>query len=958
MADKDPADFFAFPDYEQCSKRLTLPETNLEFFRIDFRDSEISKNGLISLKSVNPHVDGFFRLPEFPASVNSNNSNGANESEQQKSPVVEPLHNVDLQEPAVFEDLWSQCHEPSKADAEYKTWDEFLIPDNAVTTPLFITEAGPGVYDAAMKELEDPLRMGSTNSSVVQTRPYIAALLSLAFGRASNLFNWNEEKASFIPKLDEMRISGYSADVLKGLQERCVECGNATRYLSAYVQTTYTKYPGPVRIAVAKAVDVALLAIQKNLGTRAREVRSLLQLQLLIQPIVSLLAYFKHLIVEISKTKTEEQILSLIFKEVQIREHGNALLNGVTRDLLSRASLPWAEFTEKWIGVKAENGLPISKTNPGNGFIKVENIAVMDDFGFEMDEPDYVLDENRMPEFVPSEVATVMFETGKTLRLLRIHHPDNPVCRMSLIAESKPPTLQWHFDWKSIEHFHQEVKEYEKRLFENLRRWSAGETTTPGLIGATENKLNRPFTLQFWGHSAAEIEERLLASIEQMNKPPALSYGEDNLMELLDTRLFEDTSIAEEAISEIPPHWSLIPYQAFEPLVAVQARVINREYMKLLFSAHQLRDHLSLQKQFQLLGNGVFCSRLSHALFDPDLDTAERQAGIALTGGTMGLRLSGRKTWPPASSELRLALMGVLAESYLSSSPEPVDSKNELPGDISFAVRDLSPEEIEKCLDPESLEALDFLRLSYKPTAPLSPIFTTVVLLKYDKIFKLLLRVLRMLYVTEQIFRDSLARTSNWHHIDNASLRFRIEAQYFITSISAYFFETGLEIPWKRFDTWLNGVETNISKSDLDHEEARVISPDGVREEHERMLDHIMHTLLLRKRQQPVMKLLEDIFTLILKFSKVARLEAIGGKGNKAQDLSPKSLYNAFKKKVDIFITVCRGLREKGSYTEKPTKDELMSDGKRGDSVKDENTIDMLLVKLEMSGYYGRVRPN
>ncbi|KAI1775323.1 Spc98 family-domain-containing protein [Hypoxylon cercidicola] len=918
MAEEDSGDVFAFPDFTQSSKWLTLsPGANSQFFNTNFQDSNqpTDGHGHISIEPTNSDVNEFFKLPDSLLPVDPNE---ANKSHQDGS-IPEPLHDVNLQDLDVFDDSWLQKNEPVTTEAEFKTWDAFLAPNIPQLPPLFITEAGPGAYDAALISAENPLGIGDTKINVVQTSPYIAALLALAFGRGSVFFVWDEKKASFTPNLDGMRISGYSSEVLQSFQKHCLECGNSTRFLSAYVQATYQTHSGAVRIALTKAVDIILFAIQEQLGSRSREVRSLLQLQSFVQPIQSLLAYSKSLVVKASKAKTGEQILSLIFREAQALEHSNALLSEVMREVLSRASEPWAHFAEKWIGVQPEGGIPLTKKEPGNSFVRVEKVAIMDDSGFEIEEPDFVLNENRMPEFVPSEVASVMFETGKTLRLLRTHHPEHPLCQMGLVVSSKPPALGWHFDWKSIGEFQDDVKSYERRLLKSIQQEPTNVRATHLAMETSDNG----YDLQFYGQEEAQLEGRLLASITALNQPPTITSEKDNLSKLLQARLFDD-SVIENATSDFSPHWSLIPYHSFGPLVAAQARVINREYMKLLFTVHQLKEHLSLQKQFHLLGNGMFCSRLSHALFDPNLDTAERQAGIALSGGVMGLRLSGRDTWPPASSELRLALMGVLAESYLPSIREgtsPSEGKVNLPSYISFAVRDLSPEEVDKCLDPGSLEALDFLRLSYKPPSPLSPIFTPAILLKYDKIFRLLLRMLRMLYVTEQLFQDTIARTSRWHDIDNASIRFRFEAQHFVSSISAYFLETGVEMPWQRFENWLGDIQVGLTKSEHEPDKTRILSPEEVREEHERMLDRIMHTLLLRKRQQPIMKLLEDIFALILKFSKIARSEALGQEtSSKGVPSSYKSLYDAFKKKVDVFITVCRGLLEKGGHTVKPVR--------------------------------------
>ncbi|KAI1807122.1 Spc98 family-domain-containing protein [Daldinia bambusicola] len=958
MADEDFADVFAFPDYSLSSKLLTLSSgSDSQFFNTEILDSDKSAESPITVKPANADTDGFFKLPDSLLPVDLNETD---EIDQRAAPVLETFHDIKLHDLDVFDDTWILKSKPAEPEFEYKTWDGFLMPDIPQPAPLFITEAGPGTYDAAIKHPGDPLNIRSSEGNVIQTGPYLTALLGLAFGRGSVFYTWDASKNSFIPNLDKMRTSGYSLQVLQGIQQCCLECGSTTRFLSTYVQAIYTTRPGAVRVAIAKEVDMALLTIQKILGTRARQIRSLIQLKSLVQPIQTVLTYFKTLILKVSRTKTDERALSLIFEEAQLLEHSNALLSEVMREVLSRVSTPWTQFAEKWIGVRTEGGVPLTKEGPGTSFVKVENIQIVDDSGFEADEPDYALDEERMPTFIPSDMALVIFETGKTLRLLQEHHPEHLICQTELIAQSNPPPFKWYFNWKSIEGFQEEVRKYERSLSASLQGRLTGQSTTSQRTSMTTITPNEDRILQFFGREESELEGKLLASIAALDKPPATISEEDNLARLLNDNLFKESAIIEQDTSNFSPHWSLIPYYSFGPLIAAQARVINREYMKLLFSAHHLRDHLSLHKQFHLLGNGVFCSRLSHALFDPNLDTAERQAGVALSGGTMGLRLSGRDTWPPASSELRLTLMGVLAESYLPSSPQTIPSKDgkyELPGDISFGVRDLSSEEIDKCLDPGSLEALDFLRLLYKPPAPLSPVFGPVILLKYDKIFRLLLKVLRMLYVVEQLYRDAIARTSGWHHIDNTSLRFRFEAHHLVTSISAYFFDTGIEIPWKRFEHRLTDIENDLSKADIDPRETRILGPDELREEHERLLDHIMHTLLLRKRQQPVMKLLEDIFSLILKFSKMAHFEASAGEGSKAREISSRTLYDAFKKKVDIFITVCRALQEKGGLKGKLlARDIMTNEGRRDEEMKEENTIDRLLIKFEMSGYYGHLR--
>ncbi|KAI1339497.1 Spc98 family-domain-containing protein [Xylariaceae sp. FL0016] len=937
MPDDDLADVFAFPDFGQSSKRLKLsPGPDDQFFHTDIDASKAPSQRFTRVEPSEIAQNGFFKLPtslgQTPLSELEAEVHGA-------PPIPEPLHEIDLPDLDIFDDFWYPKHEPHSHTAEFKTWDGFSLADIPPSAPLLITEAGPAVYDAAIASHDDPLGIDEVRQNVIRSDP------------GSVFFVWDDSKRCFSPDLEKMRISGYSSEVLRGIQKYCLDCGSASRFLSMHIQHTYKTHPSAVKVALAKAVDVVLFEIQRQLGEHAKSVSSVLSLQSLVKPVHNVLVHFRALVAKIARHKLDEDVLSFIFEETQVLDDSDSVLSSVMREVLARASEPWTNFVERWIGLKAEEGIIMTKEGPGRGFVKVENIANIDDFGLESEESDYVLDEERMPAFVPGEVAIVLFETGKTLRLLRSHHPDHSLCDSRLIYTSNPPPLGWRFDWTAIRSFQEQVDCYERdfslKILEKAQGtiiWSDPDIPNTQVDGE----------LQFLGCEAAQLEGRLLASINRLNELPAVPE-QDKLSVILQRRLFAKQISSREEVSDFTPHWSLIPLHSFGPLVSAQARMINREYMRLLFSVHHLRENLRVQKEFQLLGNGIFCSRLSSALFDPELATAERQAGVAMTGGVMGLRINGRENWPPASSELRLALMGVLNESYFpfdptQSNPMSFEEKS-LPGDLSFAVRDLSPEEIDKCMDPNSLEALDFLRLSYKTPAPLSPIVSSVALVKYDKIFKFLLRVLRMLYVVEQLFRDTARGLDNDRHITNTWKRFRFEAQHFVTSVSTYFFDTGIDMPWRRFESWLMNIEAALLRNDNSRLELRVTSPDEVRQAHERMLDCVMNTLLLRKRQQPVLKLLEEIFTLVLKFSRQVQLEVAGKVDGDVSAKLIQDLYRTFRKKVGVFVTVCRGISEKESTVSRPARQEMTLDSStRSERLEEENIINRLLMKLEMSG--------
>lgn len=840
------------------------------------------------------------------------------------------------------EDPWTVYDVAPSDTPEFKTWDGFELSLPKSQSTAFMTEAGASAYDAllASKGTEFSNQSSDTYRNL-EPRGYAACLLALSLGRESILFSWSSERRTFIATLEMFKIPGYAGGSLTGITRLCSLCGEASRRLQAFVDKMYATNSTPSRVALANALDRLLLVVQDELGMRGLQTRSILQLQSFIRPVYALLSYLQKLVAKIKRSTSDSALLSMVYTEAQSAESSEPFLRDTMAELLRMVSKPWTDLVEEWVGLKKEEGIPITKDGPGKGFVRVDDNMWVDDQGFELTEPDYFLDMDNMPSFVPDELAQAIFETGRNLRFLQSYHPQHPLSSHSAIEAAKAPSLEWEFDWESITRVEEKALAFHHAVSETLRQSRAVKEASHQLALDELRREDNSAVLQFFGKDVARMEESVLASMAYLDHPTQKTEAWDKISKILRNQLFKARAEPNTVAIEFSPHWSLIPLVSFGPLIFAQARLVNRECLRLLFLKHNLREHLRLQRAFQLLGNGIFSSHLSNALFNPDMDTTERHAGIGRSGGNMGLRLASRDSWPPASSELRLALMGVLQDSYITGWQKTTSSQtepSELPGDLSFAIRDLTPEEMEACMDPDSLEALDFLRMSYKPPSPLFPIMTPAILVKYDKIFKLLLRILRMLFVIDQLFRDMTSAASHWVEIDDISLRFRIEAHHFVSNVARYFFDTGIEKPWHGFEAWLDKVEANLAERDDAKVQSSTVSPDRLGEQHERTLDDIMTALLLKKRQQPVLKLLEEIFALILRFAKKARLRAEGAEGS---DDEIKDLYKPFREKVEVFITVCRGMTEKAGYGQK-------RDGGR----VAESPIAMLLLLLDMSNYF------
>ena len=936
------------------------------------------------------------------------------EIEPDLAPAAEPAlslpspaapENTSLSDPV--DDIWlftSDTDNQRTAAPEFKTWAAFERADIPNPTAVFGTEQGPLFVDALVAAEEDSRRTGEDDSKneslgILDTHAYCACLLALALGRSSVLFVWDDSKKSFASLLPSARISGFTSQVLRSVEKDCLACGNNSRFLRAYVDHTYAASAAsavriPSRVALARGIDGLLLTIQTELGARGQKAQSLLQLQALVQPVASLVQFVRGLVTKLARAfagspaavHSDEHFLTLLFQEAQSMEYSVVFMRDIIKRLLQLVSAPWLGFVGAWIGLDPRSSKATLWTGEfqSKSFVRLDNRVWIDDMGTELAEPDYFLDEDKMPAFIPDEMRRDLFETGRNLRFLWTNHPEHPLSSMDTVSLARPPPLRWQFDWDAIHALDRAALAYERTLSQSFVKAASARAAGPSADGSSPRDVQdvlltvkkQPqidwrlptIEFQFFGKTEDQIQQNLQTSLAQLAGPlprPMAGDGDDSLAAILRRQLFSDVADDAAALDEFAPHWSLLPLLSFGPVVSAQARLVNRACMKLLFSVHGIRAHLQLQKEFQLLGNGMFCSRLSHALFDSDLAGADEHGtgGVQLSSSGLGLRLSSRnnETWPPASSELRLALMGILLESW-SGGSQDADKVKELPGGMSFAVRDLSAEEMGKCMDPYSLEALDFLRLSYKPPSALMSVITPALLSKYDRIFRLLLSVLRMYYVVNQLFTETMQSKGGGSskgkgvagrhpRIGNVSTRFRIESRHFVANIMAYFLGTGVGMPWQKFEAWLDSVSKRLEADPCNAsgrtEEA---SPEKLRERHEQVLDEMMLALLLRKRQQPLLVLLQSIFKLILDFAKG---EGAAGAERRDEDNTAK-MYASFRKKAAAFTAVCRGLSEKEADSVARKDYQHQQQYQDGSRAGEGSSLSKLLLLLDYNGSYSK----
>ena len=825
------------------------------------------------------------------------------------------------QDDDIDEDIWASPDvlESQTLLPKSRTWEAFYDDKFQSTQSPYISEGGPEVIDAlltsytAEQEKANP-KLPPTH--ILKSDPLFAGLFHLMIGRDSEIFGYDDEHQTYHSRYDNVRMSGYCPETFQSLTSRIIKFANCLKRLQNFARDVYaSRRSARCLIAITDHVSRVLLILEAGIHQSFQTVHSVLQLQSLIQKPEMLLAFLSNLLEQIKDMKGDEEIVSTIYLLAQ----GSDYSSWIRPQLLStlhHAITPWLWKLSDWLGLRSNRVIPQSSDNPA--FARKVVVASKDDRENETTDDEIEFDPAALPAFVTIEEGQTMFEVGQGLHLLQAHIPEHPCIPAGSIV-SKAPAVEMQFSWQDIERIETRAKSYEATVLAAIKKFDSGES-----VAKPASELDvEGSTVDFDAAIAlGEASETYLAtSISQIeNALPALPTDNDDEFALLGSSLSDDPSSTNpEDATLFDPPLSLIPSLSLNPIVFAQARLINQSTLRLVFKDHRLRSHFSLQHRYQLLGDGVFASRLSHALFDADIPSAERKKGSPRVG-VSGLRLGSRETWPPASSELRLALMGILSDSYHSTSPSHTQKSTDLPGGLSFAIRTMSETELQKCIDPNSISALDFLRLQYKPPPPLDTVISPASLEKYDAVFKLLLRANRMLYAVSHFSRSP-------HTLDPLVQRFNIEAHHFVSCVCNYFFEKVTSI-WNAFSKKLDALDRRIERYEIgEHDRLK-----GVREMHDAMLDEMMFALLLRKRHEMVMGLLEEIFGLILVF-------AMRERGGEGLDVGVGEEYARFRKKVRVFVSVCRGLSER----------KLGSVGE-----VEGGGVDMLLLRLEMSGYYSR----
>ncbi|XP_067915266.1 gamma-tubulin complex component 6 isoform X2 [Heterodontus francisci] len=283
-------------------------------------------------------------------------------------------------------------------------------------------------------------------------------------------------------------------------------------------------------------------------------------------------------------------------------------------------------------------------------------------------------------------------------------------------------------------------------------------------------------------------------------------------------RATDATAVQASSLISLPV---LMKHSITAPLVA-HASLVNKAIIDYLFVELNIEQNFEALRHFLLMEDGEFAQSLSDLLFE--------KLG---SGQTPGELLNPLVLNSILNKALQYSLHG--------------DSK--LASNLTFALKYL-PE----MFKPNAPDALNCLELRYKVNWPLNIVITESCMSKYNKIFSFLLQLKHMFWTLKDVWfhlkRTALVnRSSNSVQFHQLQL-YRHEMQHFVKVIQGYIANQILHVTWCEFG----------------HKLSSVGNLDELHRTHAEYLNKGIFRGLLTEKAAPVMNIIHNIFSLILKF--------------------------------------------------------------------------------------------
>ncbi|KAK1036039.1 hypothetical protein LTS16_014025 [Friedmanniomyces endolithicus] len=404
MAESNP---FAIDDTWWCSPLQLLSEKECLFDPAEFELPVLDSEGTDSLWSAST-----LDLPELAA------QNGdQHEISLELLDNPEPLDShrpasAEGKYPDIQHDIWDLGLDDVEVPklTQLYTWEAFektAVPN--ITRTAYISEAGSEAFDAALS-----LEQRHKSTGVLPRDVSLRALCSLALGRSSIFFQWDEAKQSFIQTLSDTPAAGLSALASASVAAELMEYAAIYRKLQDF--SSYDKpraVASPVVVALQRSIASMLEAVEERNLAQMSSVRSILGLQAIVERPWQLLRLLCTLRDAVSDHTTDEAAISTLSDAVHAIVATGSDFADVLTAILTRACRPWLESMAVEVGLIHHLHASSQLANQPDIAGKTFDASVATDCTAELQDDGLLTAEDR----------TLFNETRATVSLLRSYLP-------------------------------------------------------------------------------------------------------------------------------------------------------------------------------------------------------------------------------------------------------------------------------------------------------------------------------------------------------------------------------------------------------------------------------------------------------------------------------------------------------------------------------------------------------
>ncbi|KAI0087944.1 hypothetical protein BDY19DRAFT_951176 [Irpex rosettiformis] len=842
------------------------------------------------------------------------------------------------------EDVWEQAVSLGDPHLDAITsWDTLRAPFPLQATPsCFLTQQPSHIVSAARHTIND----SDSGDDFVTPDELLSCVQSMLKGIPSTLYIWEAETQTFrlhnaFGETDsKLIISGMNSITGESFARRFVKIGTLVRRLEILVTGVWqnSSRVEPAVHAFAHAVssvldhvkcvvvDITRSALQNSQTKGSHTLTSLWAACADVEEQLESMASLCNCGMDdplsndnfLSQSVTD--ILSRVFETLDTQFNCSSAreITATTAFILSSVSADYFDAVCHRVGysrIGVHTSVDVLQSGHSAPFEdsdedEVNELPDSDDEGNE-----------DFPCFYQESLARALSNARRSLKLLRIARPDHPLLDSS--GSHRIP-IRWFWSeaniakaWLRSEGMYSEPDP----CFEDLPTKQAVAPTIPDVH----------YPSDFLEFKRFDLEPGSVIFEAGNDKPPSHI---PRFNEFLDS--FPNT------LPSLTPSLYNLTDLVLAPL-ADHAEALSTALLDAFLSPScaylRFSSHLILLRSFLLLASPFLKSLLEGSLFSNNVGDFDigmvpprvslNQKTITQSSWIIGLApgLLAGSGWPPAGADLSFILRTVVFDALDHEYPSRQLGERRPASDdhgdesliydeaewrLGFAVRDLpTGSGHAKWLNPRSIEALDFLYMSYQPPPALSVLITPNTLSKYHRLFVFNIRLLRVENVIKALFRMSSPGSDPLFQTITPSQKlfefFRFMASSFVSTLSSYVYDVAIG---SNFDTFLSKLGATHSSS-ASQESPPFSDVFSLAEGHSKLMDDVLSACLMRSAQKPVGDLLRSVLDVILDFG-ILMSDLKQGDIQEYQAAGPlENLCSSYRKKMITLVSFLRAIKYK-----------------------------------------------